>query len=113
MSILLDHGSQVKLKELRESYFRVAERVFVHCYDSGYPGTEKNRLIDLNCMPDHLRDRVLTVKVDLEDCVSFRSLWKIRGLPTVLLFNNHEEIIWRHEGATSESTMILALSRFW
>lgn len=110
MSILLDHGSKLKLQELKKKYFEVAEMVFVHCYDSGYPGTEENRFIDHKYMPERLRDKIFTVKVDLEDCISLARLWSIRALPTVLLFTL-DEIIWRHEGPVDVDKMMKALNK--
>lgn len=110
MATLLDHGSKLKLQDLRENYFRIADLVVVHCYDSGYPGTEQNRFIDLDCTPEHLREKILTTKVDMEDCISLMGEWGIRAVPTILLFRAGE-IVWRHEGVINEGLLMEEITR--
>ena len=59
----------------------------------------------LKQVKDHLGDQIKIVKIDVDKNQELASRWQVRGVPTMVLFQNGKQL-WRQSGVLSKEQIL-------
>lgn len=59
----------------------------------------------LKQVKDQLGDQIKIVKIDVDKNQNIASQWQVRGVPTLILFKNGQQV-WRQSGVLSKEQII-------
>jgi thioredoxin 1 len=63
----------------------------------------------LKKVKDQLGDQIKIVKIDVDKNQELASKWQVRGVPTMILFQNGKQL-WRQSGVLSKEQIIQVLA---
>jgi thioredoxin 1 len=63
----------------------------------------------LKQVKDQLGDQIKIVKIDVDKNQELASKWQVRGVPTMILFQNGKQL-WRQSGVLSKEQIIQVLA---
>lgn len=59
----------------------------------------------LKQVKDQLEDRISIIKIDVDKNQALASQWQVRGVPTMVLFQNGQQL-WRQSGVLSKEQIL-------
>ena len=63
----------------------------------------------LKQVKDHLGDQIKIVKIDVDKNQELASQWQVRGVPTMVLYQNGKQL-WRQSGVLSKEQILQVLA---